>query len=173
MRLEAQRRIKLRHHRILGRRKEIPINRLDASIACAVNDSIQHCHFHLALQDSAAHEPKVHVQCGVLLAPEDDRDQTVVAELVRQLAVEPNDARVADDPFHIGKAVPLRCQVELVSFVGQLRDAVEVDGFEGVNLGDHFERIQILAIVSELVLLRGTLRIVRIQRCTFQIFSRE
>ena len=61
-------------------------------------------------------------------------------------------------------------QVELICLVGQLRDALQIDGFKFGDLRLHLQRIKILAVVRELCFRRSPCRVRFIQHRARQIF---
>src|SRR5262245_3588381 len=70
------------HHRVLGRRNEPAEDALGPVPRGESHELVDRLLLDLPLEDAAAHQPGVDVQGGLSHLPDDDRDQTMVAELV-------------------------------------------------------------------------------------------
>ena len=102
-----------------------------------------------------------------------DRDEAVVAEAVGELAVEGDGRGVGGGGLDLGQGVAAGGEVELVGLVGELGDAVEVDGLEGGDLGGHLERVEVLAVVGEGGRGDGALGVLLVGGGSGQIFRGE
>ena len=116
-------------NKTISLRRYIDADDLPNSAHLALFDEcIEHRKFHFAIENAAAHQPKIHFDSVVVDAPDQHRDQAVVAKLVRQSAIEREKVAVVSDRFHFGARVPSCREIELVGFVDQLRDALDIDG---------------------------------------------
>ncbi len=108
------------HHVILRGGIVIPPDRLDAGLAAALHKTVQHGELHIALQDTAAHQPKLYIECAAVLFADGNGYNAVVAEFVDQLAVKADILITLEGFLHFGRRVALRRHVELVALVGEL-----------------------------------------------------
>ena len=102
-----------------------------------------------------------------------DGDNAVVAELIHQFAAAAEPGRVLSHGTDIILAATQGGQVELVGFVGQLGNALDVERLKILDGGRHFQAVQILSVVAERRLRLGALGVLVVKLGLFQILLRE
>ena len=100
-------------------------------------------------------------------------DDAVIAELVHQLAAAAEPGRVLGHGADVILAAAQSGQVELVGFVGQLSDALDVQRLKIFDGSRHLQAVQVLAVIAERRLCLGALGVLVVQFGLFQVLFRE
>ena len=104
----------------------------DAPLLALFDEGIKHGEFHLALQHTAAHKPKVQLDCLVKDPPDQNRHKAVVAEFVGQAPIKRDKCRVARDGRDFRARISPGGEIKLIGLVDQLYDARQVRFVDGI-----------------------------------------